>query len=174
MSDPLPKQELLIKLMGLTASSNDGEALTALRKATSLLATAGWDWDKLIRGKITVVEDPFARISDPRPQPAPQAWQPNPTRTTPTRPAPPPPPPQPATAIKGISVNKFPGWCWCCGKETIAGAGFIFRPTTHNPHAYPTSFQVICISCESQGKICTVGPALAQKKPRTKSVNDLA
>lgn len=178
MSDALPRQELLIKLMGLTASSNDGEALTALRKATSLLVSAGWDWDKLIRGKITVVEDPFKNLGDPTPRVERAAdWTPGPAqpvRSTPQRPAPPPPPPQPVTAIKGVSVNRFPGYCWCCGQETLAGQGFIFKPSTHNPRATISTFQVICSKCEPQGKLCTPGPALVQRKPRTKSVGDLA
>lgn len=62
----LPKQELLIKLMGMTGSSNDGEALVALRKATDLLNSAGWDWRRLIEGKIKVIEDPFKSVSKPK------------------------------------------------------------------------------------------------------------
>jgi hypothetical protein len=66
MTDELPKQELLIKLMGMTTADNDGEALNALRKANALLRNAGWDWRKLIEGKITVVEDPFKTIDTPK------------------------------------------------------------------------------------------------------------
>lgn len=61
----LPKQELLVKLLGMTTSSNDGEALVAMRKANALLASAGWDWAKLIAGKIRVVADPFATAATP-------------------------------------------------------------------------------------------------------------
>jgi hypothetical protein len=68
MSD-LPKQELLIKLLALTASDSEGEALSAMRKANSLLATAGWTWERLIRGKITVLADPFNNIVEPTTRP---------------------------------------------------------------------------------------------------------
>lgn len=61
----IPKQELLIKLLSLTASDNDAEALVALRKATALLVASGWTWERLIHGKITVVADPFASLATP-------------------------------------------------------------------------------------------------------------
>jgi len=71
--------EKLIKLIRLSESSNDAEALAALRAANALLKRAGWDWEKLLRGKVTVVADPFSTIPAPPP-------------TTSTRPRPPPPP----------------------------------------------------------------------------------
>lgn len=80
----LPRHELLLKLLKMTASTNDAEALVALRKANQLLATAGWDWDKLLSGKITVVGDPFGNLQRPA------AHEPNPyaqPRTPPGRPA---------------------------------------------------------------------------------------
>jgi hypothetical protein len=90
-----PRQELLLKLLKLTTSHNDSEALAAIRKANMVLSGGGWDWDKLIAGKITVVEDPFAKVSAPPPQrnqpdlaSAPPPYRPPPPR----RPAPPPPP----------------------------------------------------------------------------------
>lgn len=43
-----------IKLMGMTGSSFDGEALNALRMATSILNEAGHNWEELIRGRVTV------------------------------------------------------------------------------------------------------------------------
>ena len=61
----LPKHELLLKLLKMTTSSNDAEALVALRKANQLLASAGWDWDRLLAGKITVVGDPFGNLQRP-------------------------------------------------------------------------------------------------------------
>lgn len=64
----LPKHELLLKLLKMTASSNDAEALVAMRKANQLLATAGWDWDRLLAGKITVVGDPFGNLHRPQAQ----------------------------------------------------------------------------------------------------------
>jgi hypothetical protein len=59
--------EKLIKLIRLSESSNDAEALAALRAANALLKRAGWDWEKLLRGKVTVVADPFSNIPAPPP-----------------------------------------------------------------------------------------------------------
>lgn len=196
---PLPKQELLVKLMGMTTAENDHEALAALRRANALLSAAGWDWAKLIHGKITVVADPFAAIADPRPT-APTATTqrtPAPGRPQPMRPrspppydsdqhgwgpvfgggpsAPPSPPPQAPTSltnIKGVSVNRFPGFCWCCAQEVIAGRGFVFKPRAHNPYG-PDKFMVICAPCEGKGVQCQSSPALATGK-RRRSVGDLA
>lgn len=86
----LPKQEQLIKLLGMTTSANDAEALAFMRKANALLAAAGWSWEKLIRGKIRVLEDPFKSIPEPRVQPT--ASRPTPSQTP--RPTWTPPPPR--------------------------------------------------------------------------------
>jgi hypothetical protein len=69
MSDetPLPKQELLIKLMNMTSSSNDGEALSAVRKANELLLANKWSWEKLVHSKIKVIADPF--VNTPKVEP---------------------------------------------------------------------------------------------------------
>lgn len=93
--------EKLIKLMKMTTSSNDGEALTAVRMANGILARDGYAWETLLRGKITVIGDPFAGKDDAFTFPAtarkPKGWQPAPA----PRPAPPPPPrPQPQPAPK--------------------------------------------------------------------------
>jgi len=66
--DKLPKEELLLKLLRLTTSMQDGEALAAIRKANDLLRNSKWDWDMLIRAKIKVVnlEDPFKTIAHPQ------------------------------------------------------------------------------------------------------------
>jgi len=77
--------ELLIKLLKMTTSSNDSEALLFLRKANEQLTKAGWDWDRLLHGKVTVMADPFAGVPVP-----PVVRQ---TQTAPLRPSPPPPPP---------------------------------------------------------------------------------
>lgn len=61
----IPKQDLLLKMLKMTTSDNDGTALVAIRKANSLMAEFGWDWDKLIAAKIKVVENPFARMATP-------------------------------------------------------------------------------------------------------------
>lgn len=63
--------ELLIKLLKLTTSSNDGEALMASRKANEVLAKFGGDWEALLRGKVTVIADPFAAAAPPPPKHAP-------------------------------------------------------------------------------------------------------
>jgi hypothetical protein len=104
VSEELPKQELLIKMLGMTTSDNDGQALVAIRKANAFLLANGWDWDRLIRGKITIVEDPFKSIPTP-PRQAPEQrfqsrstpQQPQPTQpTSPPRQTPPRPQPQPS------------------------------------------------------------------------------
>lgn len=59
-NNDLPKHELLIKMMGMTQSDNDNQALVAIRKANEVLKAAGWDWERVLRGKIKVVENPFA------------------------------------------------------------------------------------------------------------------
>lgn len=88
MSADIPKHELLLKLLKMTASDNDGEALTAIRKATALLAFAGWDWDRLLAGKITIVGDPFGNLQRPAPQAAPYQPReaPRPPQAPPQRP----------------------------------------------------------------------------------------
>lgn len=105
MAEELPRQELLIKLLGMTGSSSDGEALVAIRKANALLQTAGWTWERLIHGKIRVIADPFVNLKTPESRqtvPAsmstPQNHNSRPTMTA--RPVPPTyqPRPQPAAA----------------------------------------------------------------------------
>ncbi len=94
----LPRQELLAKMLRMTTSDNDNVALVAIRKANELLRANGWDWDKLLKGKITIVEDPFKSISDPRFAAGSSHSQGYaPSRPAPSRPAPsdiynPPPP----------------------------------------------------------------------------------
>lgn len=78
--------DLLIKLLKMTASSNDGEAVVAVRKANECLKRMSTDWESLLRGKVTIIEDPFTRAA-----PAPRQ---------PTRSAPPPPPNAPPRAAR--------------------------------------------------------------------------
>lgn len=173
MADELPKQELLAKLLKMTSSSNDGEALTAMRKANSLLASAGWDWDRLLAGKITVVGDPFATLQTPevhKPSSAPKA----PRRAS----APPPPPPPPTAAqmrmaqdaadhakrasaaaqaaarakIKkpySTKPNIYPGGCYCCGLTVEVGKGFVFHPKQENSLVKQDIWAPICTSCNT-------------------------
>ncbi|HEY0724706.1 MAG TPA: hypothetical protein VGD41_12090, partial [Pyrinomonadaceae bacterium] len=58
--DDLPNLPLLIKLLKMTTSSNDGEALMAIRKANEQLKKFGGDWEALLRGKVTMITNPFA------------------------------------------------------------------------------------------------------------------
>lgn len=161
MSEELPKQELLTKLLKMTASPNDGEALTAMRKANSLLSAAGWDWDKLIAGKIVVVGDPFASIKDPTPPksngadhwaPSAPPRPPNSRFTTqsaasaaPQRAAPPPPPPRPRQPYSS-KPNIYPGGCYCCGITVDVDAGFVFEPHKINSRAM-NLWAPICTDC---------------------------
>jgi hypothetical protein len=50
--------EIFIKLMMMTQSSSDQEALTALRKANAKLASINRNWEELLRGKVTTAEFP--------------------------------------------------------------------------------------------------------------------
>ncbi len=50
-----PKFEKFIKLMKMTTSPSEGEALNAIRMANSLLLEANLDWDDFLRGKAKIV-----------------------------------------------------------------------------------------------------------------------
>lgn len=52
--------KMLIKLMGMTTSSSDNEALNAVRMANKWLQSKGHNWHDLLTGKVTVEADPFA------------------------------------------------------------------------------------------------------------------
>lgn len=82
---------ILIKLLKMTTSTHDHEALSAIRLANVQILKLGTDWEDLLYSKVTLVADPFSSIPEVKPATAPGAWQPSP----PHRPAPPPPPPQP-------------------------------------------------------------------------------
>lgn len=127
----------LIKFMGMTGSASDGEALAAVRMANKELATLNKTWNDLLRGKITIIADPFAghtpvprpskpptappRASPPpRPQPAPP-----PRRPKPFTPQPHTPPPPPRPAQRAGQSNKFAGRCIVCMCSVSAGDGFI-------------------------------------------------
>lgn len=58
--------ELLIKMLKMSRSDNDNQALVAIRKANAALDRVGEDWDTLIRGKITIIEDPFTSVAAPK------------------------------------------------------------------------------------------------------------
>jgi hypothetical protein len=160
----LPKQDLLAKLLKMTSSSNDGEALVAIRKANALLISAGWDWDKLLAGKIRVAADPFAGLQTPhnptedgfapRPPPRPAAPRPPPPprSTYQAPPAPPPPRPKPHEPWSERSTNgqtnAFPGNCYCCGHSVSARDGKLFVPSQFNRRAL-SGKKVICTACDT-------------------------
>lgn len=103
MTEQIQKHLLLVKLLKMTTSSNDGEALVAMRKANQLVTDAGWDWDRVMAGKITVVGDPFAGLARPAAPSAPQqrqqpSPQPQPAGTQTGRWS---APPQPGNPFKG-------------------------------------------------------------------------
>lgn len=164
--DP-PKLPLLIKLMGMTGSSNDSEALSAMRKANALLSTAGWTWERLLLGKVTVVNDPFNSIPTPdstaryagapqtpqRPQPTPPPSR----RPQPQYKSPPPPPQQPSTL--GFKPNKYPKNCYCCGTWVNAGAGTIFKPQRGS------QWEVACDPCNRLGPGVVPPKRAAKQKP---------
>src|SRR5215831_13293446 len=162
----IPKQDLLTKLLKMTSSSNDGEALTAIRKANDLMKSVGWDWDKLMAGKIKVAADPFANLQQPhnpgagmappraaKPAPRPTAPQPQPRpQPQPAPPRQPPPPPKPFEPFSHQTTNgqtnNFPGNCYCCGYSVSAKAGKLFTPSTFNAAA-PSGKKVICDACDT-------------------------
>lgn len=136
-----PFLPLLIKVMGLTTSDNDGTSLVAIRKANMLLSKHNTSWEMLLLGKVKIIADPFTSMPNipssnrdvraPRPTPPPRpqapppppppryAAPPPPPRYTP--PPPPPPPEQPA------GPNKFEGTCRVCGNKVAPGDGLLFR-----------------------------------------------
>lgn len=134
----LPNLGILIKLMKMTTSEHDGEALVAVRKANEQLVKFGGDWEALLRGKVTVIGDPFVDMPKPpqresrTPPPAPSRPKAAPPPyTAPPRPrptpsyAPPPPPqaqPQYQTTAKTIK-NYRAGNCTLCGDWVATGDG---------------------------------------------------
>src|SRR5215475_9668047 len=61
MNDDLNIQ-MLIKLLRMTESSHDGEALNSIRMANALLNKHNANWDEVLRGKVPMVDhDPFAK-----------------------------------------------------------------------------------------------------------------
>jgi len=58
-----PSLGLLIKLLKMTTSNRDGEALAFLRRANLEVEKFG-GWEKLLSGKVTVFADPFTNLPD--------------------------------------------------------------------------------------------------------------
>lgn len=85
---------ILIKLLKMTTSTHDQEALSAMRLANMQLLKLGTDWEDLLNGKVTLIADPFTSVPD-LPQQAPAATPFHRPQTPPRPTAPPQPPPQP-------------------------------------------------------------------------------
>ena len=118
MGDEALNLDRLVKLMGMTTSSQDGEALNAIRLANKMVAGAG-GWESVLRGKVRVIADPFANMNiPPRQPPAPQPSYAAPSYAQ--RPSPS-PPRQPAA--KPSIVNQFAGMCMYCNTYVAAQAG---------------------------------------------------
>jgi len=130
MAEELQNLKLLIKFLGMTRSSNDAEALVAMRKANEHLDRFKATWEELLSNKvkITIIEDPFKNLQEPRvndrdpdygyrparrptPAPPPQAadpyYQPGP-RTTPQRPQPQPKPASASPAYDPFAARPTP------------------------------------------------------------------
>lgn len=143
MSEDLPNLDLLIKCLKMTHSTNDGQALVAMRKANEQLLKFGGDWETLLRGKVKIIADPFASINIPNPRsedpyrrgphvppppPPPPVYTPQrPTPTTPPRPAAPPPPPPTPTPDVVKPFNQFAGRCTKCNGYVGPGDGEAFK-----------------------------------------------
>lgn len=103
---PIPADEFDVekftKLMQMT-TSGDGEALNAIRMANAMLKRLNMNWADLLKGKITIVNDPFGSIpAAPVARPAP------PPRPTYQPPPPPPPPPPPTRYTRDTAtVERF-------------------------------------------------------------------
>lgn len=134
---------MLIKLLGMTSVDNDNQALMAIRKANLLVRDQFNDWESLLRGKITIIQDPF-QVAPPakvptRPPPPPVA-RPAP-RPTPTFRS----PPNPTTSFAGAAsgggsgnsgnFNRFAGMTALHGhtypiKDALKALGAIYDGPT--------------------------------------------
>lgn len=121
--------EKLIKLMKMTTSTQDGEALTAIRMANGWLLRNGHDWETVLRGKITIIEDPFNAVNAPDPRRTdddPYARR---------RRAAPPPPPQPQAKPQPQRPQAAPpGWQQNVNRPSPkqpVGPQLSFRKDTH-------------------------------------------
>jgi hypothetical protein len=121
----------------MTTAANDHESLAFMRKANTLLHDAGWTWDRLLRGSVTVIADPFDSLPEPSNSsvpfshttpPRPRAKSPNPPPPPNPTPPPPPSPPPFGTSFGFNRSNQHPGFCYCCGNHVGSQDGYIFKP----------------------------------------------
>lgn len=154
MTDEAFSPKRLVKLLGMTTSAVDAEALAAIRKANAELTKLGKTWDEFVSSRITIVEDPFGAIPTPPQGPAPDIYTWGSSATAPhrrTSPAPPPPPPPPrpwpqpkpprpkatpdpwaqssGAPASGATprVNDFAGQCKHCKERVAARDGHLIR-----------------------------------------------
>lgn len=129
----------LIKLLGMTRSAQDGEALNAMKLANKELDKLGLTWGEFVMRQITVVADPFASgaIPDPRRSTGFNGSRPPASASAPSRPpgfgasAPPPPPPPPPPPKQPTFIrNQFAGVCVHCNQPVAANAGATYANGT--------------------------------------------
>lgn len=180
MNEKVPKEELLLKMLNMTTSDNEGVTLVAIRKANELLTSAGWSWEKLLAAKITVVADPFASLATPKrgenqpsfapppPKPKPQnqfSWQ-----HAPTTPPPPPPPPKPKPSIPySDKPNRYGNHCYCCGSFVDSMKGWIMNPQQEAKRG-PDRWVVICDRDNRNKPPITKSPAKRDNSTKMQSV----
>lgn len=155
------KLELLIKIMKMT-TAEPTIAAVAFAKANQLLAQEGWDWERLLRGKVKILADPFSGVAAPpqftsspppkAPAPPTPPRQPQPPPSPAFGPAPrsfsaPPPPAQPrpsAAALRMVSViNGYNGACHECLGLANAGTSWAVKQPPS------TRWQKYCPSCHN-------------------------
>jgi hypothetical protein len=179
MSEELSKLGLLIKVMKMT-SAEDNVALVAIRKANEMLHSEGWDWEKLLRGKVVVIGDPFQGVAAPPPQrSAPPPPQP-PPRAAPPRPAA--PPPQANFVYPYWKTNVYARNCATCLQFVNDGAGWICKESVNaNWRTFCNSCQVTERRLQQSGNGYTTPPRQqsyaprqkARRKTNPKSIHDL-
>lgn len=149
MNEKVPKEELLLKMLNMTTSDNEGVTLVAIRKANELLTSAGWSWEKLLTAKITVVADPFASLATPKAGNNQPSYSPPPPRTTSSQS----PPdsskfrtagtkPKPSIPYSD-KPNRYGNYCYCCGSYVDSMKGWILNPRQHSSRG-PDRWVVIC------------------------------
>lgn len=183
MAEELNKLELLIKVMKMTTATEDTVSLVALRKANAMLKAEGWDWDRLLRGKVKVISDPFgpsavkappmdfgrptASSTPPRPQPAPRPqpqpqaapWtqaQPRTGRATGANFSAQPPWPQQNTPNPGLAKeNVYAGNCRGCSNYVGVRAGKVVKQGN--------AWKLFCVACSNK----------SANQPRSTNLDDL-
>jgi len=191
MSEDLPNLGKLIKLLKMTTSQNDNEALLFVRKANEELKKFGGDWDTLLRGKVTVIGDPFVDVAPPPSRMTKTATNPaytssdpswgrtHTTRSSTSRKSPiTPPNPRIFGQPKTPSTSQFPppptqprsnlyaGKCRCCGTHVPANSGILIGTTN--------GWRVECTSCsKGQTAQATAAPKHGRKRGSL-SVDNLA